>query len=161
MAMTHVSNILGEVMDVGAIQKAVRELSSAHLVVDGVAYAPHLPMDVTGWDVDWYVFSTYKVFGPHLAALYGRHAVLDAVKTGAPNHYFVPVDDPVYKFELGSASHEGCGGIIAVGEYLQFMAGVGNDDEHVSPVRFMSVILCVWVPHQQCHVVPAPRTTFA
>ena len=71
-----------------------------------------------------YVFSTYKTFGPHLAALYGRRQALDAVKAGGPNHYFVPLDDPVYKFELGSASHEGCAGLIALGRYLQHIAGL-------------------------------------
>ena len=71
-----------------------------------------------------YVFSLYKTFGPHLAALYGRHAVLEAVKAGAPNHFFVPLDQVVYKFELGSASHEGCAGVVALAQYLQHMAGV-------------------------------------
>ena len=47
------SNILGEVNDLPKIQQAVREAGSAHLVVDGVAYAPHLPIDVSAWDVDW------------------------------------------------------------------------------------------------------------
>ncbi|KAK9808392.1 hypothetical protein WJX73_010186 [Symbiochloris irregularis] len=123
VAMVHVSNVLGAVQDVGRIQRAVRKAGRAHLVVDGVAYAPHLPMDVSGWDVDWYVFSTYKTFGPHMAALYGRHEAIDTVKSGGPNHYFVPLSDPVYKFELGSASHEGCAGLIALGHYLQHMAG--------------------------------------
>ena len=51
--MTHVSNLLGEVNDVAAIQRAVREAGNAHLVVDGVAYAPHMAIDVAAWDVDW------------------------------------------------------------------------------------------------------------
>jgi selenocysteine lyase/cysteine desulfurase len=32
----------------------------AHIVVDGVAYAPHRLLDVAGWGVDWYVMSIYK-----------------------------------------------------------------------------------------------------
>lgn len=123
VAIVHVSNVLGEVNDLPDIQAAVREAGNAHLVVDGVAYAPHLPIDVSVWGVDWYVFSTYKTWGPHMGALYGRHGVLDTVKSGGPNHYFVPEDDVVYKFELGSASHEGCGGLAALGQYFQLIAG--------------------------------------
>jgi selenocysteine lyase/cysteine desulfurase len=32
----------------------------ARVVVDGVAYAPHLLVDVGAWGVDWYAFSIYK-----------------------------------------------------------------------------------------------------
>ena len=47
--------------------------SKTRVVVDGVAYAPHLPIDVKAWGVDWYGFSVYKTWGPHMAALYGSH----------------------------------------------------------------------------------------
>ena len=59
MAMVHVSNVLGEVNDVAAIQKLVRSAGNAHLVVDGVAYAPHLAIDVSAWAVDWCVARPY------------------------------------------------------------------------------------------------------
>lgn len=94
------------------------------VVADGVAYAPHLPMDVRAWGVDWYVFSTYKTWGPHMAALYGSH---DAWKeltdaTEGPNHYFVPNGDVVYKYELGGVNHEGCAGLCALPQYLEAVA---------------------------------------
>ncbi len=54
------------------------------IVVDGVAYAPHLPMDVKGWGVDWYGFSVYKTWGPHMAALYGSHAAFQDLKVNPP-----------------------------------------------------------------------------
>lgn len=50
------------------------------IVVDGVAYAPHLPIDVKAWGVDWYGFSVYKTWGPHMAALYGSHAAFEELK---------------------------------------------------------------------------------
>ena len=50
------------------------------VVVDGVAYAPHLPIDVAGSGVDWYGFSVYKTWGPHMAALYGSHAAFQDLK---------------------------------------------------------------------------------
>lgn len=49
-------------------------------MADGVAYAPHLPIDVKAWGVDWYGFSVYKTWGPHMAALYGSHSAFQDIK---------------------------------------------------------------------------------
>ncbi len=127
VAFPHVSNLLGEVVDV----KAVTELAhaaGAKVIADGVAYAPHRAIDVAGWGVDWYAYSTYKVYGPHMAALFGRHEAIEEL-TG-PNHFFIPKESIPYKFELGSISHEGCAGLLALEPYLQFLAqrdGEGRD----------------------------------
>ncbi len=120
VAFPHVSNLLGEVVDVSAIT----ELAHAHgakVFVDGVAYAPHRTIDVEKWGVDWYVFSWYKVYGPHMAALFGRHEAF-AELTG-PNHFFIPRESIPYKFELGSISHEGCAGLLSLRDYFAFLAG--------------------------------------
>ncbi len=97
------SNILGEVQDLAPLLALVRARAPrCRVVVDGVAYAPHLPIDVQAWGVDWYVFSTYKVLGPHMAALYGSKeawAELTAATEG-PNHYFVDNADVVYKVRV-------------------------------------------------------------
>jgi cysteine desulfurase family protein (TIGR01976 family) len=124
IAFPHVSNLLGRVSDVAEVTRRAHAVG-ARVVVDGVAYAPHRPIDVAAWDVDWYVYSTYKVYGPHMAALYGRG---DAIgELDGPNHFFIPKDQVPYKFELGGACHEGCAGIAALGEYLAFLSGA--DDE--------------------------------
>ena len=63
VAVTHVSNLLGEILDVKGVVSMVTERTGefpAKVVVDGVAYAPHLAIDVADWGVDWlmqiYVF---------------------------------------------------------------------------------------------------------
>ena len=54
VAAVHVSNLLGEVLDVAAMVQAVQaQAPNAHTVVDGVAYAPHMAIDVAAWGVDW------------------------------------------------------------------------------------------------------------
>lgn len=121
----HVSNLLGHIVDIKPIVRLVHD-HGAEVVVDGVAYAPHRAMDVAAWDVDWYVYSTYKVYGPHMAALYGKNDAF-ALLTG-PNHYFIPKDEVPYKFELGGANHEGCSGLLALGAYLNFLAGRKSDE---------------------------------
>lgn len=124
VAFPHVSNLLGEVVNVAAITNAAHE-AGARVVVDGVAYAPHRLIDVKRWNVDWYCYSTYKVYGPHMGALYGRHDAIEDL-TG-PNHFFIPKDAVPYKFELGGACHEGCAGLVALGGYLTFLAGAEGE----------------------------------
>lgn len=119
VAFPHVSNLLGQIVDVEQITRLCHA-HGARVVVDGVAYAPHRRIDCAGWDVDWYVYSTYKVYGPHMAALYGRNDAIAELR--GPNHFFIADDDLPYKFELGGPSHEGCAGILALEQYLAAIA---------------------------------------
>ena len=124
VALPHVSNLLGGIVDLPEIVRLAHGVG-ARVVADGVAYAPHRAIDVDAWGVDWYVYSTYKVYGPHLAVLYGRRDAL--AELPGPNHFFVPRDDLPYQFEPGGASHEGCAGLLALGEYLKVVAGAAPD----------------------------------
>ena len=125
VALPHVSNLLGEIIDLKAVTD-LAHAAGARVVADGVAYAPHRVIDVQAWDVDWYVYSTYKVYGPHMAVLYGKREAL-AELTG-PNHFFVPDDDLPYKFEPGGANHESCAGLLGLGEYFNFLTGRQTSD---------------------------------
>eukprot|EP00884_Botryococcus_braunii_P011980 jgi/Botrbrau1/20783/Bobra.0156s0014.1 len=133
VAMSHVSNLLGEVADLPAIVELLRRQEAGgqppHLCVDGVAYAPHLAMDVAAWGVHWYGFSLYKTYGPHMAALYGSTEALAAVETGAPNHYFLPRTKAQYAFELGGVAHEAAAGVAALPQYFALLAGALQDAE--------------------------------
>ncbi len=120
VAFPHVSNLLGAIADVPAITRRAHA-AGARVFVDGVAFAPHRAIDVGAWEVDWYVCSTYKVYGPHMGALYARHDALAELE--GPNHFFIPREQVPYKFELGGACHEGCAGLCALAPYLAFLAG--------------------------------------
>ncbi|MCC7229142.1 MAG: aminotransferase class V-fold PLP-dependent enzyme, partial [Fimbriimonadaceae bacterium] len=120
VVFVQVSNILGHVEEFQACIDAAHSVG-ARVVMDGVAYAPHLPVDVAAWGVDWYVFSCYKVFGPHMGALYGKNDAI-AELTG-PNHYFLAKDYLPGKFELGNANHESCAGVLGLVPYLNWLAG--------------------------------------
>jgi len=125
VAFVHVSNILGQVEDIQPCIDLAHSVG-AKVVVDGVAYTPHLPVDVEKWGADWYVFSCYKVFAPHVGALFGRHDAI-AELTG-PNHYFLAKDYLPGKFELGGANHESCAGLLGLRPYLQWLAGRDSFD---------------------------------
>jgi len=123
VALPHVSNLLGEILDVPAITELAHR-AGARVVVDGVAYAPHRAMDVTAWGVDFYAYSTYKLYGPHMAALWASREALAELQ--GPNHFFIPDDEVPYKFELGGVCHEACAGILGLRDYLEMLAGVGE-----------------------------------
>jgi cysteine desulfurase family protein (TIGR01976 family) len=115
VALPHTSNLLGDIVDLKTVCQMAHQVS-AKVVADGVAFAPHRAMDCDGWDVDWYVYSLYKVYGPHMAALYGKRDAFAELQ--GPNHFFVPESDTVYKFEPGGVCHEGCAGILGLNEYM-------------------------------------------
>ncbi|MBI5534451.1 MAG: aminotransferase class V-fold PLP-dependent enzyme [Deltaproteobacteria bacterium] len=124
VAFPHVSNLLGSIEDVAEITR-IAHSAGARVVVDGVAYAPHRAIDAAAWNVDWYVFSTYKVYGPHMAAMYGTREAMSQLE--GPNHYFISRDEGPYKFELGGLLHEGCAAWVGTGAYLGWLAGRETD----------------------------------
>ncbi len=125
VAFPQVSNLLGDTADVPAITKLVHS-KGAKVFVDGVAYAPHGVIDVAGWNVDWYVFSNYKVYGPHMATLYGSHDAFSELV--GPNHFFIPKESIPLKWELGALNHEGCAGILGLKDYVSFLSGRDSAD---------------------------------
>ncbi len=120
VAFPHVSNILGKIVDVRTVCDLVRS-AGARSVCDGVAFAPHRAIDVQALGCDFYFYSTYKVYGPHLGAMFGRNEAWAPLC--GPNHEFIPRDAFPSKWEPGSVSHEGCAGLLALRPYLAFLAG--------------------------------------
>lgn len=133
LVVTHVSNLLGEILDIPQVVQLAREQVTSGLckvVVDGVAFAPHSSIDVQAWGVDWYVFSTYKTWGPHMAVMYGSKDAFKELtdnKAGS-NHFFIPEDAVPYKFEPGGVNHEGCAGLVALRQYFLALAAI--QDQH-------------------------------
>ncbi len=116
---THASNILGTINPV----REFADIAHAHgakICVDAVAYAPHRIVDVRALDVDYYVFSFYKVYGPHHAVLYGRHD--DLVSLPGQNHFFIEPTRTAYKFQPGNVNYELAYGCIGISEYLVELA---------------------------------------
>jgi cysteine desulfurase family protein (TIGR01976 family) len=124
VAVHHVSNILGRIEDVPGIVARAHAVG-ARVVVDGVAFAPHQAVDRVGLGADFYVFSTYKVYGPHMAVLCGSRDAFEGL-VGA-NHFFVPASDVAYRFELGGVSHEACAGLLGTRDYFARVADVDGE----------------------------------
>lgn len=119
VAFPHVSNVLGSIHDVRAITELVHA-HGAQVVVDGVAFAPHRAIDVAALGVDYYVLSLYKVYGPHVAVLFGKRAHLDAL--AGINHDFIKTVP--YKLQPGNLNFELAYSTTAIYEYLASIGGL-------------------------------------
>ncbi|KAJ3099707.1 hypothetical protein HDU96_010590 [Phlyctochytrium bullatum] len=121
VAITHCSNILGTVNDVKAIAERVHRIPGAEICVDGVAYAPHRAIDVQALDVDFYVFSWYKVYGPHISQLYTRRAA--AARLTPQAHFFLDPHERPYVFQPGGQNYELSAALVGVLAYVAEAGG--------------------------------------
>jgi cysteine desulfurase family protein (TIGR01976 family) len=115
VAMTHASNILGSVNPVAEVARRVHAVGGK-LCVDAVAYAPHRLVDVQASGADYYVFSFYKVFGPHFAVLWGHRDAL--LELPSLNHFFIGQDVIPYKLQPGNLNYELSYGCMGISDYL-------------------------------------------
>ena len=114
VAVTHCSNIVGSINNLQSIAKLVHKYN-AFLVGDGVSYAPHGLPNVKDLDVDFYTFSLYKTYGPHLGLLYGKKEILNQLPN--QNHEFLEGDVP-YTLNPGGPNHEELSCLVGIYEYF-------------------------------------------
>ena len=116
-AFGYASNLLGTVNPVKKLTKMAKD-AGALVYIDAVQYAPHGPIDVQDIGCDFLVCSSYKFFGPHAGALYGKYDLLNELKA----YKVRPASDEVpYKFETGTQNHEGIAGMLGALEYLEWL----------------------------------------
>ncbi len=110
VAVSHMSNVLGTINPVKEIVRLAHE-AGAIVLVDGCQGVVHEPVDVKALDVDFYVFSGHKLYGPTgIGALYGkaeRLAALPPYQGGGEMIGQVSLDeityaDPPHRFEAGT-----------------------------------------------------------
>ncbi len=119
IAFPHVSNITGDINDAAAITKKVHA-AGAMTCVDGVAFAPHRAVDVKALDVDFYAFSFYKVYGPHIGCLYGKKARL--LEARNQYHYFIGEEATTYKMNPAGPQHEMIASLAGIADYIDAVA---------------------------------------
>ena len=126
VAVTHCSNIVGSINNLQSIAKLVHEYN-AFLVGDGVSYAPHGLPNVKDLDVDFYTFSLYKTYGPHLGLLYGKKEILNQLPN--QNHEFLEGDVP-YTLNPGGPNHEELSCLVGIYEYFNNLYNHHFPDEN-------------------------------
>lgn len=120
VCVTHASNIIGTINPIREIADRVHA-RGAKLCVDGVAYAPHRALDMQALDVDFYVFSLYKTYGPHMGLLYGKYDALLALD--GLYHYFYGREKVPAKLEPGNPNYELAWGSAAIVDYFERLGG--------------------------------------
>jgi cysteine desulfurase family protein (TIGR01976 family) len=124
VAVTHTSNILGTINPIANIAKRVHA-RGAEIAVDAVAYAPHRLVDVVALDVDYYIFSFYKTYGPHLAMMYGKYGKL--LELDGIYHSFYGKAQLPQKLEPGNPNYELAWGAAGIVDYLDGLGGGTGD----------------------------------
>lgn len=126
VAFTHVSNVLGTLVDVDAIVAKAREVG-ALTVLDGCQSVPHIPVDVTELGVDFFAFTGHKVLGPSgIGVLWGRCDLLEALPpyvTGGSMIELVRLEGSTYaappqRFEAGVPNTAQAVGLARACDYL-------------------------------------------
>lgn len=127
VAMTQVSNVLGREYPVKEIAKLAHE-KGAVMVVDGAQSTPHMRVDVTDLDADFFAFSGHKLLAPMgIGVLYGKEELLEKMPpflSGGEMIDSVMRTSAVYaelphKFEAGTVNAAGAAGLKAAIDYIE------------------------------------------
>ncbi len=142
VAVTHMSNVLGTVVDVAAICRGAQE-KGVPVLVDGSQAAVHMPVDVQALGCDFYAFTGHKLYGPS-----GSGAIWIKAERQAEMRPFlgggdmirevsrdtVTWNDPPMKFEAGTPGIVQQIGLGVALEYLMDL-GMANVAAHERVLR--------------------------
>ena len=142
ICITHMSNVLGTVVDVKTICHAARERGVV-TVIDGSQSAVHMPVNVAEIGCDFFAFTGHKLYGPSgSGALYARAERLEEMRPfigGGDMIHEVAKEAVSYtsgplKFEAGTPPIVQMIGLGAAIEYVQGL-GMENIAAHEKDLR--------------------------
>ena len=133
VSICHVSNVLGTVNPIREIVEYAHSMG-VPVLVDGAQAAPHMHIDVRALDVDFYAFSSHKMYGPAgVGILYGKEEWLEKMppyQGGGEMISHVSFKKTTFaelplKFEAGTPDFVD---IAALSSCLDFLERVGIDN---------------------------------
>ena len=134
------SNLVGTYNDMVTIAGYAHAVG-ALVVADGVSYAPHVIANAPALGVDFYVYSTYKTFGPHQSILWGAPNALEQVE--AQGHFFNE-NEPRYRLNPTGPQHAEIAAMAGITDYFDalyehhFTESV--DDQHTRAIRVFELV---------------------
>jgi len=126
ITVTHQSNVLGTINDVGKISKLAHDSDSLFLV-DAAQSVPHMPVDVQKIGCDFLAFSGHKMLGPMgIGCLYVKKEIQETMEPfmfGGEMNKEVGMheskwSDPPLKWEAGTPDVASAVGLSAAIDYL-------------------------------------------
>jgi cysteine desulfurase/selenocysteine lyase len=133
VAAAHVSNVTGQINPIELIIERAHQVGAV-AVIDGTQSVPHIAVDVTALEADFYVFSGHKMLAPMgIGILYGKSELLQRMPPflfGGDMIEYVEEQTSTFaplpqKFEAGTPNVEGAAGLVAAIEYIE-AAGINN-----------------------------------
>ncbi len=133
IAITHMSNVLGTVVDVKTICHEARARGIA-TCIDGSQATVHMPVDVSDIGCDFYAITGHKLYGPSASgAIFIRKARMDEMRPfmgggdmiNEVTRDAVSYNVPPHKFEAGTP---GIVQMIGLGVALEYMMGLGMEN---------------------------------
>ncbi|MDR3250759.1 MAG: cysteine desulfurase [Tannerella sp.] len=126
VAVTHVSNVLGTI---NPVEKIIRTAHSSNVpvLIDGAQAVAHKKVDVQALDVDFYVFSGHKIYGPTgIGVLYGKEKWLEMIPPyqgggemiASVSFERTKFNDLPYKFEAGTPDYIGSAALAVALDYV-------------------------------------------
>jgi cysteine desulfurase/selenocysteine lyase len=129
VALSHMSNVLGTVNPVAELTRLAHD-AGALVLLDGCQAVVHQAVDVKALEVDFYVFSGHKLYGPTgIGALYGKAERLAALPPyqgggemiGNVSLEAITYADPPHRFEAGTPPILEA---IGLGAAIEWLAGL-------------------------------------
>jgi len=146
VCFTHCSNIVGLIHDAKAMVRRVHE-AGALACIDGVAFTPHRRVDVKDLDADFYLYSPYKVFGPHMGVLYGKRDLL--ARLANQGHYFVPENDFQRRLCPGGANYELSAAAAGIGTYFDRVHAEHHSGANVGTQDRLDRVFALFAAHER------------
>ena len=166
VGITHVSNVLGTINNLGKIIKTAHK-NGAVAIVDAAQSIPHMKIDVQKMNADFLVFSGHKMLAPlGIGVLYGKKQLLNDMPPflmGGDMIEYVHEQDTTFaplpnKFEAGTQNIEGVIGLGSAIDYIQnigyaALAKIENEIvtyaiEELSKLRFVKLYI---TPNREHH----------
>lgn len=139
VCITEVSNVLGTVVDIQHVIRAIKKSNSpAKILVDGAQAVPHMPVDLQTMKADFLVFSGHKMLGPQgIGVLFVRQELLEDMEpffVGGGMISEVYLDHCTWaelpdRFDAGTPNVAGAVGLASACDYLDAI-GMETIQEH-------------------------------
>ena len=135
ISISHQSNVFGTINPIKNIINKVKDMGVLTLI-DGAQAVPHLEVDLSELDPDFYVFSGHKILGPTgVGVLIGRNELLDEMEPfmgGGEMINKVSMQDATWneipwKFEAGTPN---IAQVIGLGAAINYLMNIGLDKVH-------------------------------
>jgi len=150
VAFTHCSNIVGSMNPVREWTDKIHA-AGAMVVVDGVSYAGHGLPDVNAIGADIYLFSLYKVYGPHLGVMFMRKALNEEL----PNQgHFFNVDHPTDRFTPCGPDHAQIASVNGVIDYFETVYAHHYGDDKATALQKTSRVRALFQHAERRNLQP-------